>query len=141
MNKQQRQYTAQRILSIVKSKEPKTLCEEPSLKDHIKKAIIAGTAKLKPAKAITALFRQMIESGNFYYSITANCTELFEAPATYKAALAAANAERKKHAAVNEELNRYALSLIDKIEFGKYSDGSVPIHLMETYEAQPKKKA
>lgn len=65
MNKQQRDYTIDRIKKIAKGKEFECECEKPSLSKHIRRAIANGTAKLRPAKVIVSHFeRKVIEEGN-----------------------------------------------------------------------------
>ena len=49
-------------------------------------------------------------------------------------------AEQKKHADANAEVHRYAQSLIDAVELGKFEDGAEPIKLMEGYAPKPPTK-
>lgn len=134
MNKQQREYTIDRITKIAKAKEFKCECEDPSLKKHIRRAIAAGISKMKPAKEIIAMFeKRIIENGESYRDMEANMCDLFEQPQSYKEAMAELNAEQKKYDDTNAEVQRYAQGLIDAVELGKFEDGAEPIKLMEGY--------
>ena len=142
MNKQQRDYTITRISQIAKGKEFACECEKPELKKHIRRAIAAGISKMKPAKEITAMFeKRIIEQGEEYRYLDANVTQLFEEPQSYKDAMAELKAEQKKHEDANATVKRYAQSLIDAVELGKYDDGAEPIRLMESFIPQPPKSA
>lgn len=134
MNKQQRDYTIERINKIAKDKEFVCECETPDLRKHIRRAIAAGTSKMKSAKEVTAMYqKRIIEQGESYRDMEAKVTDIFEEPQSYKDAMAELKAERKKHADANAEVQRYAQSLIDGVELGKFEDGAEPIRLMEAY--------
>ena len=134
MNKQQRDYTIDRINKIAKGKDFKCECEKPDLNKHIRRTIAAGTAKMKSAKEITAMFeKRIIEQGESYRDMDANLTQLFEPPQSYKDAMAELKTEQQKHADANADGHRYAQSLIDAVELGKFKDGAEPIKLMEAY--------
>lgn len=139
MNKQQRDYTVDRIRNIAQGKEFECECEKPSLKAHIRRAIAAGTSKMKSAKDITAMFeKRIIESeGGYRESLSADLPQLFEEPQSYKDAMAELAAEQRKHAEANAEVQRYAQYLIDAVELGKYEDGAEPIRLMEAFQPKP----
>lgn len=142
MNKQQREYTIERIKKTSKSKEFECECEKPSLSKHIRRAIAAGAAKVKSAKEITGHFESKIMGGESYRSDSADMTDLFEAPQSYKDAMAELKEEQKKHADANDEVQRYAQGLIDRVELGEFEDGREPIRLMEAYAPKaPKAKA
>ncbi len=134
MNKQQRDYTIDRINKIAKGKEFECECEKPELKKHIRRAIAAGTSKMKSAKEITAMYeKRIIEHGESYRDMEATVVQLFEEPQSYKDAMAELKAEQKKHADANAEVKKFAQRLIDDVELGKYEDGAEPIRLMEAY--------
>ena len=141
MNKQQRDYTIDRINKIAKGKEFECECEKPDLKKHIRRAIAAGTSKMKSAKEITAMYeKRIIEQGESYRDMEANVTQLFEEPQSYKDAMTELKTEQQKHADANAEVHRYAQSLIDAVELGKFEDGAEPIKLMEGYAPKPPTK-
>ncbi len=142
MNKQQRDYTIDRIKKIAQGKEFVCECEKPDLGKHIRRAIAAGASKLKSAKEITSMFeKRIIESGDGYRSLEVTPTQLFEQPQSYKDAMAELKSEQKKHEDANAAIKSYAQLLIDAVELGKYEDGAEPIRLMESFIPQPPKSA
>lgn len=134
MNKQQRDYAIKRINEISNKKHFKCECEVPSLTTHIRRAIAAGVSKVKPAKDIIAIFEQKIMSGESYRESTTEMKNLFEAPQSYKDAMAELKAEQDKHAAENNATTKFAQGIIDRIELGMFEDSIEPIRLMEAYE-------
>jgi len=141
MNKQQRDYAIDRIKKTSKSKEFECECEKPSLSKHIRRAIAAGSSKVKPAKEITAIFESKIMGGESYRSDSVDMTDLFEAPQSYKDAMAELAAEQKKHKDANDEVQRFAQGLIDRVELGEFEDGKEPIRLIEAYAPKAPKSA
>lgn len=142
MNKQQRDYTIDRINKIAKGKEFECECEKPSRVKHIRRAIAQGTAKVKSAKEIFRHFeKDIIENGSRYNDPTAGLADLFEEPQSYKEAMAELAAEQKKHEDANNEVKRFAQSLIDRVELGEFDDGKEPIRLMEAYAPKAPKPA
>ena len=139
MNKQQRDYSTERIKEIARKKQFKCECEKPSLHAHIRRAIAAKTAKLRTAKDITMMFETRIMEAQDRYDMKADIKDLYEAPQSYKDAMAELKAEQDKHEAENESTYRYAQSLIDQIELGEFEDGKEPIRLMEAYTPKPPK--
>ena len=140
MNKQQREYTIERIKKIARSQHIECECASPNLTKHLRRAITAGEAKLRPAKEILALFAAKVLEGDGYDSDRANSKDLFEAPASYKTAMAELKAEQDKHAAENEKTDRFAQSIIDRIELGEFEDGKEAIRLMEAYTPKGTKR-
>jgi hypothetical protein len=141
MNKQQRDYTIDRIESVSKGKKFECECEKPSLAKHIRRAIAAGAAKVKSPKEITKFFESKIMSGESYRSDSASMEDLFEEPQSYKDAMAELAAEQKKHQDANDEVQRFAQNLIDRVELGEFEDGKEPIRLMEAYAPKAPKPA
>ena len=138
MNKQQRDYTITRIKSIASEKQFECECEQPSLTKHIRQAIAAGTAKLKPSSVIVEHFREAMMTDR-YSCESAKLSELFVPPLSYVEQCRELEAEKAKHAAENALTMKFAQGLIDRIELGEFEDGKEPIRLMEAYT--PKKPA
>jgi hypothetical protein len=142
MTKQQREYAISRIRTIAGQKKFKCECQKPSLQKHIRRAIAAGCAKVKSAKAITGHFESKIMGDDSYRSDSASITDIFEAPQSYNDAMAELAAEQSKYEAANQDVSRFAQSLIDRVELGEFQDGKDPILLMEAYAPKaPKAKS
>jgi hypothetical protein len=136
MNKQQRDYTIQRIKYIANEKKFECECAEPSLVKHIRQSIAAGTAKLKTSAAIIEHFRDALMTDR-YSCDSGKITDLFVPPQSYVDQCKELEAEKAKHANENAMTMKFAQGLIDRIELGEFEDGKEPIRLMEAYT--PKK--
>lgn len=85
------------------------------------------------------MLESRILDGQDRHDLKAKLEELYDAPQSYKDAMAELKAEQDKHEEENKSIFGYAQSLIDRIELGEFEDGKEPIRLMEAYGAKPLK--
>ncbi|MEO0797396.1 MAG: hypothetical protein AAFX93_19770 [Verrucomicrobiota bacterium] len=121
MNRQQKNYTIDRINNEVRKKHIECSCKRPSLEEHIKRAICSGQAKLLPTAKINESAEKAVIDGTYRPSLALE--SVFAPPKSYREANSEFESEQKRIEARNNALDGKAQKIIDQVNLDKYDDG------------------
>lgn len=125
MNKTQKDYVIQRINLIKGNKLIQCSCKAPDLLQHIRRACVEGTAKLKPNKDVQAIVASA-SLGNGYHNQHVDAM-IFCEPESYKKEIAARKAEEAKIQKKNDLLIARYQHIIDAVNLDRYKNGETAI--------------
>ncbi|MEO0797333.1 MAG: hypothetical protein AAFX93_19450 [Verrucomicrobiota bacterium] len=121
MNRQQKNYTIDRIQQVVREKRSMCSCKHPSLEEHIKRAVCSGEARLLNRSEINEAAEKAVICGSYRPSLALE--SIFSEPSSYKLAKAKYEYEEKQIDARNKALEGKAQEIIDKVNLDLYEDG------------------
>jgi sporulation protein YlmC with PRC-barrel domain len=129
MNKQEKQYTVDRINQIMSSKGPSCECKPPSLKEHIRRAVLKGELQFKPiAEVQEVMSKEITGSGKRWGSINnIDIEDVFEQPSSFKVA----KMQYDESVALNKEAQiqweRKFNAIIDRVWLNEFQNGKQAI--------------